>query len=238
MGPRDRRSTPEVPVDPGSEFERLGLLYDEQHNVETQERVAVEDLAIDGRSAEFAERYGSTPVLTFRTILDQLDIEFANYSFLDYGAGKGRTMFLAADYPFARILGVELASNVYQVGLRNIRTFRSDEQRCFDIELIKADATDVELPDGNVVAYLSAPFWGLVMDRVLDNIRQLIAEDPRDVILIWTDEDVPDSETEHVAERIESWGTMEQLQIALPSNDPGARLPRVGTYWASRPRRS
>lgn len=152
-------------MDPNPAAEHVSLLFDQEHNVHTHDDVAVGDLAIGTDSARFAERYGPTPELTFRTIISQLDLDLASYTFFDFGAGKGRTMFLAAEYPFAKIVGVELAPKVYQVGLRNIQTFQSASQRCFDLELIEGDAVDVELPTGSVVYFLYAPFHGPVMYR-------------------------------------------------------------------------
>ncbi len=37
-----------------------------------------------------------------------LPIEFNQFTFIDLGSGKGRTLLMASDFPFRKILGVEI----------------------------------------------------------------------------------------------------------------------------------
>ena len=69
-------------------------------------------------------------------MLASLNIDFREFTFIDIGSGKGRALLLAADYPFRRILGLELLPGLYRVAQQNIRQFKSDSQRCFAIEAL------------------------------------------------------------------------------------------------------
>jgi hypothetical protein len=40
---------------------------------------------------------------------DGFDIAFEDYTFVDFGSGKGRALLLASEYPFKRILGLEFS---------------------------------------------------------------------------------------------------------------------------------
>ena len=173
-----------------SAVDRSNRRYDVAHGVDTWQRVEPPRLESESASKIMAERYGPAPAKTVYAILEQLPIDYREYTFLDLGAGKGKTMLLASEYPFARIIGVELATNIHAVGAVNMRSFRSARQQCFDIELLLGDAIDVELPDGKTVFFLSAPFWGSVLERVLARMKRSLEAHPRDAIVCWIDEDV------------------------------------------------
>src|SRR5579872_4928821 len=45
-------------------------------------------------------------MMTF--LSSQPGFDFHNFTFIDLGSGKGRTLLMASDYPFRRIIGIEL----------------------------------------------------------------------------------------------------------------------------------
>ena len=52
----------------------------------------------------------SEPAL-FHEILDSLPVAVDGFTFIDLGSGKGRTLLMASEYPFRRIIGVEFLRN-------------------------------------------------------------------------------------------------------------------------------
>jgi hypothetical protein len=70
----------------------------------------------------FHSPYQPTDPELFREMLDTLrddaNINFNDYVFIDLGSGKGRTLLMAADYPFRRIVGVELLPALHCIGKR------------------------------------------------------------------------------------------------------------------------
>src|SRR5580692_8694630 len=60
----------------------------------------------------FHSPYQPTDPALFHEMLDglasQAYLDFRGFTFLDFGSGKGRTLLMASDYPFRRIIGVEL----------------------------------------------------------------------------------------------------------------------------------
>ena len=103
---------------------------------------------------------------------------------MDLGSGKGRMLFLAAEYPFRKIRGLEFALQLHQQAERNISRFRHARQRCTDLESINLDAADYLFPDGNLVLYLFDPFGPEVLTKVLTNLGESMARQPRHVIVI------------------------------------------------------
>ncbi|HSS98535.1 MAG TPA: hypothetical protein VLK33_15975, partial [Terriglobales bacterium] len=59
--------------------------------------------------------YQPTESALFHEMLDSLKIDFREFTFIDLGSGKGRTLLMASDYPFRRIIGVELFPALHAV---------------------------------------------------------------------------------------------------------------------------
>jgi SAM-dependent methyltransferase len=104
--------------------------------------------------------------------------------FVDFGSGKGRVVFQAARYPFARVVGVEISEALNEVARRNIGRNRH-RLVCQDVALVTADAAEFEVPDDMTVAYFFYPFAGTTFERVLDNIVASLDRRPRRVKLIY-----------------------------------------------------
>jgi len=64
---------------------------------------------------------------------------------------------MASEYPFMRIVGVELIAELHRAAQQNIREYRSPTQRCVQIESVIADAREFELPEEPLVLYLFNP---------------------------------------------------------------------------------
>lgn len=112
-------------------------------------------------------------------------LNFADFIFLDLGAGKGRTLLMAADYPFQKIIGVELLPSLHQVALENIACYRSESQKCFHLQSVCADATRFALPLSPLVIFLFNPFPESELRQFLANLQQSILEHPRKIHLLY-----------------------------------------------------
>ncbi len=78
----------------------------------------------------FHSPYQPTDPALFQEIMASLPIEFEQFAFVDLGSGKGRTLLMASEYPFKRIVGVELIAELHRAAEENIRDYRSPTQRC------------------------------------------------------------------------------------------------------------
>jgi methyltransferase family protein len=76
----------------------------------------------------------------------QAGFDFRDFTFIDLGSGKGRTLLMASDYPFRRIVGVELLPALNQAAQENLGRYQSKSQKCSAIESICADATEFPFP--------------------------------------------------------------------------------------------
>jgi SAM-dependent methyltransferase len=160
--------------------------YDWQHRVNTT------SAAVGWRNrllGAFHSPYQPTEAALFHEMIEALrkqsQSDFHDFVFLDLGSGKGRTLLMAADYPFRRIVGVELLPTLHQAAQENLSKYRSESQKCFSLESICADATDFPLPVEPIVLYLFNPFPEAGLKRVIANLEQSLREHPRVVYVLY-----------------------------------------------------
>jgi SAM-dependent methyltransferase len=137
----------------------------------------------------FNSPYQPTESDLFHEMMDALaqhtKINFNDFAFIDLGSGKGRTLLMASDYPFRRILGVELLPSLNQIAQQNLAQYHSESQKCFAIESVCADATTFALPEGALVIYLFNPFPESGLRRVLENLENSLDAHPRPAYVVY-----------------------------------------------------
>ena len=126
----------------------------------------------------------SEPVL-FHEMMSKLDVDFGEFVFVDIGSGKGRVLLMAADYPFHRIIGVELLPELHRIAEENIGKYTSDSQRCFHIEAVCGDARDFVFPLEPLVVYLFNPLPESALVTLLANLERSNAEKPRSIVVLY-----------------------------------------------------
>jgi SAM-dependent methyltransferase len=142
----------------------------------------------------FLSEYQPTEPAVFHAMLDtlrqtpnpdQTTLDFRDFTFVDLGSGKGRTLLMASDYPFRRITGVELLPSLHQIARENLRQYNSESQRCVALEAICADAATFPFPNDPLVIYLFNPFPESGMRQVVANLEQSLRAHPRPVYILY-----------------------------------------------------
>jgi hypothetical protein len=107
--------------------------------------------------------------------------------FLDVGAGKGRAMLLASQFPFLRVEGVELNADLAHIANANISLWHKDLQAnaLSPLHLHHADATTHPLPSKPTLAFLFHPFELPLLRRFLRHIEDSISNNPRPFDLLY-----------------------------------------------------
>jgi hypothetical protein len=124
------------------------------------------------------EYFPSEPWL-FEQIMSVLPIQFQDFTFIDLGSGKGRSLLMASDYPFRRIVGVEYLPDLHRIAEGNIARYSSEKQQCREIHSICQDARDFEFPAEPTVLYLFNPFPEPVFARVMGSLKKSLEDSPR-----------------------------------------------------------
>ncbi len=134
---------------------------------------------------EFHSAYQPTEPALFKQMMMVLEIDFDNFTFIDVGSGKGRVLLMAADYPFRRILGVELLSDLHRVAQENIRAYKTDSQQCFAVETVLGDVRQFVFPSEPLVVYLFNPLPESGLVEVMVNLESSLKENPRPVFVLY-----------------------------------------------------
>ena len=162
-----------------------GWWFDTTRRVDTAGFVSLDALTLVGKHKQGHDYLPARPPVV-RPILRNLPIRnYSEYTFVDLGSGKGRVLFLAAEYGFRKVEGVEFALELHQAAMENIRRYRHSRQRCRRIESVNLDAADYVFPRDNLVVYLFNPFGANVMEKVMSNLAASIQEHSRHVIMVF-----------------------------------------------------
>jgi hypothetical protein len=112
-------------------------------------------------------------------------MDFGEFVFVDLGSGKGRTLLMASDYPFRRIVGVELLPELHRAALENLRKYKSEQQKCFAMESICGDAAEFVFPAEPIVLYLFNPLPEAGLRKMIANLEESFRKKPREVYVLY-----------------------------------------------------
>jgi SAM-dependent methyltransferase len=127
--------------------------------------------------------YKPTPWTTLARALSPREVR-PDDVFVDFGAGKGRVVFLAARYPFKRVVGVEVSAVLSAVARDNVERSRA-RLRCREVEIVTSDVLDYAIPDDMSVAFFFNPFRGHVFATVVERLLASVDIHPRRLRLIY-----------------------------------------------------
>jgi SAM-dependent methyltransferase len=133
----------------------------------------------------FHSPYQATEPRLFEQMLGSLDLEFCEYTFVDIGSGKGRALLMATDYPFRRIVGVELLPELHRIAEENIASYKSESQKCFNLQSLCEDARHFQFPEEPMLLYLFNPLPESGLAELLKNLEQSLLNHPRSVYLLY-----------------------------------------------------
>lgn len=142
--------------------------------------------------------YKPTPRLVFQWAIESLPEALDRFTFVDFGAGRGRVLLLASQKKFEKIVGVEFAEELHNDCEMNIAQYPRSLMKCRDVECVLDDAANFKIPDDQAVFYFFHPFDKKVMGDVLARIAESYDRNPRRLYLICVDR--PNSKL------VEEWG--------------------------------
>jgi SAM-dependent methyltransferase len=155
--------------------------FDDRHGTDTSGLIPGATIARGTglKAASLTAYYGVAPSI-LRSLLDHWLQQTAPLApvertvFLDVGAGKGRALLLASQYPFLRVEGVELNSTLARIAQANIKLWQRDPaaNALSPVTLHHADAILHPLPDAPTVAFLFHPFEAPVLRRFLCHVEE------------------------------------------------------------------
>ena len=150
---------------------------DQHLQTNTFGRIPPQQLDFDAEGPALNSGYEATNTFTLRLFIRALGIDPAKFTFIDFGSGMGRSLCIAAGFPFRRVLGVELSEMLSGHAERNVaRLLESGQARCRDIQVVNMDATLFEPPEEDLVVFLFNPFGPEPLGRVIARLGSEVAK--------------------------------------------------------------
>jgi SAM-dependent methyltransferase len=156
------------------------LLFERRYGVRTSGKILLDEFGLAEQDRVY---YIPANWRTLRRSLRRNEVTDSDV-FIDLGCGMGRMVIEAARYPFQRVIGVELAPELHEIAGQNVKTTKLP-LLCKDIELVRSDVLDYDIPDDVTVVFMNNPFRGEIFASV---VRKLIASAdarPRPIRLIY-----------------------------------------------------
>jgi precorrin-6B methylase 2 len=155
----------------------LDKQFDRRFGIESSQRGETKGYPPD------AEQHQPISYTDMRQLLSRLTIRPEDV-FLDYGAGMGRAVCLAATYRFKAVLGVEVSPELCRVAIRNLERGRPNF-RCKDVRIVNANAVEYLVPTNVSVIFFFNPFGSETMEAVLDKIEDSLRQSRRNLRVIF-----------------------------------------------------
>lgn len=157
--------------------------YDFDHGVNTT--WARPSLSVRLREVFTRGKYQPSEPELFHQILDAAPVRYEDFVFIDLGSGKGRTLLMASDYPFRRIIGAEIIPELDEIARENMQRYHGENQKCFALETWLGDAREFPFPLEPMLIYLFNPFPEDVLRTVLDRMSESLRDHPREACVIY-----------------------------------------------------
>jgi hypothetical protein len=155
--------------------------YDWEHRVDTTSgSVGWQDRLL----GVFHSPYQPTDAALFQEMMDSLPIDSSQFTFIDIGSGKGRTLLMASEYPFRRIVGVEILAGLDEVAQRNVAEYQGSTagER---IQAICMDAADYMFPEEPLVIYLFNPLPEPCLRKTLQRLEDSLTQTPHAAWIVY-----------------------------------------------------
>jgi hypothetical protein len=143
----------------------------------------------------FHSAYQPTDEEAFRAMMTALPIDFREYTFIDIGSGKGRVLLMASEYPFRKIVGVELIRQLHRIAQENVAAYqgetcsggghRTRSQTDIPIESVCMDAREFVFPKTPLVTYLFNPLPEAGLRQMLRNLENSYSQEPRPIWIVY-----------------------------------------------------
>ena len=152
-----------------------GTTFDAAFGVDTEAPAYFDDatFAADGLDVSHFTHYEASPEDIVEVALDLVPFPLEGATFVDLGCGKGRTLFVAARRPFARVLGVEVNPGLARVARENLARIGMDGLACADVEIAEADVIAFAPPPGDLVVYLYNPFDEVILRPIVERLANV-----------------------------------------------------------------
>jgi predicted RNA methylase len=160
-----------------------GSSFDRKYGFDTDGKVEVSELGVDEADRDGAMLYYPLKPKILRYVLSSLDIDYADYTFIDIGAGKGRNLLVSAAFPFRCRIGVEFSRPLCEIARRNLAIGARHGMANESVEIWEGNALDYVFPQGKLVVLMYYPFQSDVTRAFLSSVESQLERQPRELLV-------------------------------------------------------
>ena len=129
--------------------------------------------------------YVPTTASVIYEILSSIPLQPNKLVFVDMGSGKGRALLIASEFPFAKIVGLELSDTLHRIAEENVRRYKPVSQQCAVFDLKFMDALDYSYGDEPLVLFLFDPFGREILQSIIANLETSLRARPREAYVVY-----------------------------------------------------
>lgn len=160
--------------------------FDLRFGTHTSGSVEIENLGFaDAEAGQNAIRYLPSPDYVSRWMIAAVGIDHVAFAFVDLGCGKGRVALVASEFPFRRVIGIDLSAELVAIAAKNARVIAQRHPARTPIETEVADAARFAFPELPLLVHLYHPFQSNILARVLDHLHASVQAQPRRVVVTY-----------------------------------------------------
>jgi SAM-dependent methyltransferase len=158
--------------------------FDLKYGTDTMRRTEVYLLETNSANRTHAHRYEASKTRPLLKLFNKLGLP-KDGIFVDIGCGKGRVLFVAAQFCFKRVVGIEFCAELCRQARNNAELFLIRHHKCSPIEVIETDATLYEFRGDENIFFFYNPFDSVVFEEVLKKLEKSSRQTPRNIWLIY-----------------------------------------------------
>jgi SAM-dependent methyltransferase len=198
--PHDLLKATAVPIHP----------FDEAHGTDTSGLIPSGHLATGHPNDQHITAYYGVAPSILRTLIQHWRETIPphplhSYTFLDIGAGKGRAMLIASEFPFREVVGIELNPAMAAIAQLNLshwnKSHRADTTApsIAPQRMVETDALAFEFPATPTLAFLFHPFEAPVLKELLRRVESQFGGRPGTFDLLYVNAECADLLDRHPA---------------------------------------
>lgn len=167
-----------------SSLSLLEYVFDMKYGTDTMTWVHKDDLDVDEDVKRHAVLYQPSRTVPLRHLFKTLRLPEGKV-FVDLGCGKGKVLFIAAEFGFKEVRGIEVSPLLCAIARMNIDRFMKKNKTSTSISVIESDVLAYPIRDDEEVFYLFNPFDAEIIQEVMNKIAASIQRQPRKIWIIY-----------------------------------------------------
>lgn len=153
-------------------------------NINTNRIINIQQLSLAGKFSREHHPYQGASYYILYLLFNKLPKALKETTFVDYGCGKGRALFVAEQCGFTKLIGVDIAQELIDGAQENLEVYKR-KQPYSQFELVFSDATTYHIPKEACVFYFFNPFGESILIQVLQKIKASVKQYPRGIVCLY-----------------------------------------------------